>query len=138
MAAKGTGGKKTATTNARQKNLLKFRFMVTSKFIGLVAFFFIFVVTIYAMYEMHISRDYSSLSQLIISAFGFGSVYAGFYLVMAKVEHVEEEKTYRETQLHNLKIKNAPQEEIEAQQQRIADLEQQVSNLLQQSNNPLM
>lgn len=135
MASKKNTGK---TITPRQKNLLKFRFMVTSKFIGIVAFFFIFVITIYAMYEMHISRDYSSLPQLIISAFGFGSVYAGFYLVMAKVEHVEEEKTYRETQLHNLKEKNAPQEEIQAQQQRIADLEQQVSNLLQQGNGPII
>lgn len=138
MAAKGNGGKKTASNVQRQKNFLKFRFMITSKYIGLIAFFFIFIITIYAMYEMHISRDYSSLPQLIISAFAFGSVYAGFYLTMAKVEHVEEEKTHRETQLHTMKVKGASPEELDECKQKITDLEQQVSNLLGQNNGPLM
>lgn len=139
MAAKGNGKRiVNSQPQKRQKNWLRFRFMITSKYIGLIAFFFIFIITIYAMYEMHISRDYSSLPQLIISSFAFGSVYAGFYLTMAKVEHVEEEKTHRETQLHNMKAGNASPEEIETQRQRIADLEQQVSNLLQQSNGSLM
>ena len=139
MAAKSNGKRGSNTQpQKRQKNFLRFRFMITSKYIGLVAFFFIFVITVYAMYEMHISRDYNSLPQLIIASFAFGSVYAGFYLTMAKVEHVEEEKTHRETQLHSMKLKNASPEEIEAQEQRIADLEQQVSNLLQQNNGALM
>lgn len=137
MAGK-TAPKKNNTTAANSKKLLRFRFMVTSKFIGMVAFFFVFIVTVYAMYEMHISRDYSSLSQLIISAFGFASVYAGFYLVMAKVEHVEEEKTRREAQLHTMKQKNVSTEEIEAQKQKILELEQQIGNILSQPQNPLM
>lgn len=138
MAGKTTTKKNNATSAANSKKLLRFRFMVTSKFIGMVAFFFVFIVTVYAMYEMHISRDYSSLPQLIISAFGFASVYAGFYLVMAKVEHVEEEKTRREAQLHTMKQKDVPAEEIEAQKQKILELEQQIGNILTQPQNPLM
>ncbi len=90
------------------------------------------------MIEMHYSRDYSSLSQLIISAFGFGSVYAGFYLLMAKVEHVEVEKTKRETQLASMQHKHAPVEEIESQKQKINDLEMQIGNLLSQNNSSMM
>lgn len=134
-------GKKPATNVScmgNQRKIPRFRFMATSKFIGLVAFFFVLIITIYSMIEMHISCDYSSLSQLIISSFGFASVYAGFYLVMAKVEHMEEERTRREIELFNLKKKNVSPEEIETQRQKISDLEQQVMNLLSQSQGPLM
>ena len=74
---------------------LRFRFMAMSKLIGLVAFAFVFMITIYAMNEMHNTGNYDALPQLIISAFGFASVYSGFYLTMDKVEHVEDEKSKR-------------------------------------------
>ena len=77
-------------------DLPKFRFMAMSKLIGVIAFGFVFGITVYSMIEMHNTGDYSNLGQLIISAYGFASVYAGFYLLMAKVEHVEEEKTKRD------------------------------------------
>ena len=51
------------------------------------------------MQEMHNTGNYDALPQLIISAFGFASIYSGFYLTMAKVEHVEEERTKREKEL---------------------------------------
>ncbi len=134
----GSKGKRAKPVNQPTYKLPRFRFMATSKLIGLIAFFFIFIVTVYAMIEMHYSRDYSSLSQLIISAFGFGSVYAGFYLLMAKVEHVEVEKTKRETQLASMQHKHAPVEEIESQKQKINDLEMQIGNLLSQNNSSMM
>lgn len=137
---------KKPTTPARgkapQKNLLRFRFMVTSKFIGMMAFFFIAVIVAFSMFEMHRSMDYSAMPQLIISAFGFASVYAGFYLTMAKIEHAEEEKTRREIELANMKAKvGAPEvtpEDLEAARQEINELRNAISGLLGQGNNTLM
>lgn len=115
--------------------LPKFRFMAMSKLIGLITFGFVFVVTVYAMYEMHISQDYSNLGQLIISAYGFASVYAGFYLLMAKVEHVEVEKTKREKELASLKNGNASEEEIIEKKSEIQNLVQKMNDLISESIN---
>jgi chromosome segregation ATPase len=40
---------------------------------------------------------------LLISTFGIGAVYIGFYLTMAKWEHIEAEKTNRQKDLLKLK-----------------------------------
>ena len=120
-----------------KKTRPRFRFMAMSKLIGLVTFIFIFAVTIYSMYEMHYSGNYDALPQLIISAFGFGSIYAGFYLTMAKVEHVEEERTKREKELALLKS-SVTKEEIEEKRTEINNLTQQIGDLLNEQSQPLM
>lgn len=118
---------------------LRFRFMAMSKLIGIIAFCFVLIVTIYAMYEMHISQDYSSLPQLIISAFGFASVYAGFYLTMAKVEHLEEEKTRREMELQKLqKQKNVDEIEIQEKRQQINDTIAKLTELMGEQTSSLL
>lgn len=117
------------------KTLPRFRFMAMSKLIGVIAFGFVFMITIYAMIEMHNSQDYSNLGQLIISAYGFASVYAGFYLLMAKVEHVEEERSRKEIELANLKKQHASQEEIDQKKQEINSLVDKMNEIISQSNN---
>jgi amino acid permease len=118
---------------------LRFRFMAMSKLIGIIAFCFVLIVTIYAMYEMHISQDYSSLSQLIISAFGFASVYAGFYLTMAKVEHLEVEKTRREMELRKLQKQNDVDEvEIQEKRQQINDTIAKLTELMGEQTSSLL
>lgn len=112
----------------------KFRFMAMSKLIGLIAFIFVFMITIYAMREMHNTGNYDSLSQLIISAFGFASVYSGFYLTMAKVEHVEIEKSQREKELATLKkSKNKDEEEIQDKKNEIESLRQKINDIISES-----
>ncbi len=118
---------------------LRFRFMAMSKLIGIIAFCFVLIVTIYAMYEMHISQDYSSLSQLIISAFGFASVYAGFYLTMAKVEHLEEEKTKREMELQKLqRQKQVDEAELQEKRQQINDTIAKLTELMGEQTSSLL
>lgn len=121
-----------------QKKLPKFRFMAMSKLIGLVAFGFAFMITIYAMYEMHITNNYDALPQLIISAFSFASVYAGFYLLMAKVEHVEEERTKREKELAILKEKDVLEEDIQSKKDEIEALRQKMNDLLNETTQSLL
>ena len=122
-----------------EKKTRKFKFMAMSKLIGLIMFAFIFAVTIYAMKEMHVSGNHDALPQLIISAFGFGSIYAGFYLTMAKVEHVEEEKTRREKELMTLKnTKDASEEDIADKKAEIEMLTQKSTDLLNETNQTLL
>ena len=131
-------------TSATRKTIqpskqLRFRFMAMSKLIGLIAFGFVFMITVYSMKEMHNTGNYDALPQLIMSAFGFASVYAGFYLTMAKVEHVEEEKTKREKELKALqKSETATSEEVELKRQQINDLLNKANELLSESPHSLL
>ena len=121
------------------KQLHRFRFMAMSKLIGLIAFAFVFMITVYAMHEMHITGNYDSLPQLIISAFGFASIYSGFYLTMAKVEHVEEERTLREKELAHLKkAKNKDEEEIQDKRTEIEQLKQNINDIINQPTQNLL
>lgn len=117
---------------------LRFRFMAMSKLIGLIAFGFVFMITIYSMKEMHNTGNYDALPQLIISAFGFATVYAGFYLTMAKIEHVEVEKTKREKELISLKKQNASEEDITDKKQEIESLRQKMNDLLNETSQNLL
>jgi uncharacterized membrane protein len=81
------------------------KFVAMSKLIGIFIAIFIILIIANSMYEMHYQNDLSSLSQLLISVFGIGGVYIGFYLTMAKWEHIESEKTVREKDLLKLKKK---------------------------------
>lgn len=121
-----------------KKRLPKFRFMAMSKLIGLIAIAFVFMVTIYTMQEMHETGNYEALPQLIISAFGFASIYAGFYLTMAKMEHVEEERTKREKELAMLQKKETSQEDIDDKRQEIENLRQKMNDLLSETTQTLL
>ena len=116
----------------------RFRFMAMSKMIGIIAFGFVFMITVYSLKEMHNTGNYDALPQLIISAFGFASIYAGFYLTMAKAEHIEEEKTKRESELKNLQKKNASEEEISLKRQEINDLFSKINELMSESPHNLL
>ena len=116
----------------------RFRFMAMSKMIGIIAFGFVFMITVYSMKEMHNTGNYDALPQLIISAFGFASIYAGFYLTMAKAEHIEEEKTKRENELKSLQKKNASEEEISLKRQEINDLFNKINELMSESQHNLL
>lgn len=79
------------------------RFMAMSKLIGAFIAIAVIVIVIYSMYEMDHQNDLSSLPQLIIAVFGIAATYIGFYLTMAKWEHIETEKTNRQKDLLKLK-----------------------------------
>lgn len=116
----------------------RFRFMAMSKLLGLIAIGFVFRITEYAMKEMHNSGNYEALPQLIISVVAFASIYVGFYLTMAKMEHVEEERTKREKELVLLKKQNAPDEDITNKKQEIENLIQKMSDLISETTQSLL
>ena len=121
-----------------KKTLKKFRFMAMSKLIGLIAIIFVFIVVVYTMEEMHNTGNYEALPQLIISAFGFASIYAGFYLTMAKMEHVEAEKTKREKELALLKKMGRSEEDINLKQEEVESYKQKINEILSETFQSLM
>lgn len=121
----------------------KFKFMAMSKLIGLVSFSFVLAIVIYAMYEMHVSQIYDALPQLIISAFAFASIYTGFYLTMAKMEHVEQEKTLRERELKSLEKqkahgKNIDEDTINRKKLEIEALTQKMNDIISETTQSLL
>lgn len=98
--------------------------MAMSKLIGIIACLFVFIIVIYSMYEMHITGDLSNLSQLIISAFSFAGIYTGFYLTMAKAEHIDNERQKLKDELNALKRKAcvSPEDEYNEKKEELSKL----------------
>lgn len=108
------------------------RFIAMSKFLGVLIFLSLGAIIVYAMLEMHEQSNLDSLPQLIISVFAIGSVYVGFYLTMAKWEHIEQEKTLREKELVKLKSKLGQcntEEDISKLEEEINELEEKEKEL---------
>lgn len=113
------------------------RFMAMSKLIGLICLFVLLVIVGYTMYEMHRLEDLSNLSQLIICAFGLASIYVGFYITMAKMEHIEEERSRCKEELQKLR-QEGNTEDIEFCKQEIASLQEQLGYVMQQETHSLL
>ena len=79
------------------------RFTAMSKMIGVVAFLCLLVIIIYSLVEMHRTENFDHLGQLMISSFAFVTIYTGFYLNMAKAEHIAAEKAKLAKELEKLK-----------------------------------
>ena len=105
------------------------RFMAMSKLIGIFIAIAIVIIVVYSMVEMHLQNDLSSLSQLLISAFGIGAVYIGFYLTMAKWAHIETEKTNRQKEMIKLKKKLDMYEDQEQTMEQIEKLQEDIDKL---------
>ena len=105
------------------------KFIAMSKFLGVLIFLSLGAIIVYAMLEMHEQNNLDSLPQLIISVFAIGSVYVGFYLTMAKWEHIEQEKTLREKELVKLKAKLGQCNTEEDISEDISKLEEEIDEL---------
>ena len=131
---KRTSNRYTSNTHRRRKITKKKekrtpKFLTMSKLLGLFIMVAIVVVIRYAMYEMHYQNNLDSLPQLIISIFGLGSVYIGFYLTMAKFEHVEYEKTKREKEILKLKKQLQLYNDKEQIEENLIDCNEELNDL---------
>ena len=97
------------------------RFTAMSKMIGLIIIFTVFIVIGYSMYEMHITRDLTSLQYLICGVLAILGSYIGFYINMAKAEHIEDKKNQIKKEIEIIRCKNTI--ELEEQERIIQELE---------------
>lgn len=85
--------KKTVVKQPKPKKVKKpKRFTAMSKLIGIIVILFAIIIIAYSMYEMHMNNDLSSLPTLIGGVFAILASYIGFYINMAKAEHIEDKK----------------------------------------------
>ena len=105
------------------------RFLAMSKLLGIIIMFMVISIVVYSLYEMDRQNDLSSLPQLLISAFGIAGIYVGFYLNMAKWEHIEAEKTNREKEILNLKKELGLMNNTEYLEEQINELDDKIQDL---------
>lgn len=114
---------------------LDMRFTAMSKLIGIFIATAVIIIVAYSMYEMDRQNDLSSLSQLIIAVFGIAATYIGFYLTMAKWEHIEIEKTNRQKDLLKLKKHLELYNDEQQTQEDINNCNNDINNYDSQLNN---
>lgn len=112
-----------------EKVKVTLRFLAMSKLIGIFIMIAIIIIVAYSLYEMHLQHNLDSLPQLLVSVFGLGAVYIGFYLTMAKWEHVEVEKTKRQQDLLKLKKELNLIDNNGSLEEQVSELEQQIDEL---------
>lgn len=105
----------------RKKKKKPIRFTAMSKMIGFIIIFIVFVVVGYSMYEMHITQDLSSLQYLICGVLAILGSYIGFYINMAKAEHIEDKKNQIKKEIEMIRRNDTI--ELEEQEKIIQELE---------------
>lgn len=114
---------------------MKNRFMAMSKLIGIFVGISVLAVVIYSMVEMHRTESLDALPQLIISIFALAGIYVGFYINMAKVEHVEYEITKRSKELAELAEETGDEEILkESCKDNVSILRETLVQLLTKDN----
>lgn len=97
------------------------RFTAMSKLIGFIVVLLVTIVILYSMYEMHRTQDISALQYLICGVFAILTSYIGFYINMAKAEHIEDKKNQIKKELELIRRGNITPEnkkrEMELQQE---------------------
>lgn len=76
----------------RKRKKEQIRFTAMSKLIGFVVILIVITVILFSMYEMDKTKDISALQYLICGTLAILGSYIGFYINMAKTEHIEDKK----------------------------------------------
>jgi HPt (histidine-containing phosphotransfer) domain-containing protein len=112
------------------------RFMAVSKFIGVIIGGLCATIIIYSMVMMAVLKDLSSLPTLIGGVLGLGATYVGFYISMAKAEHIEDKKNDIMKEIHKLKKEAAAATpEVEEKANELEQELDSVYNKLQEIEN---
>lgn len=109
------------------------RSMATSKLIGLVVAIAVIIVAIYSMIiiatlsskaiEMGLTPDFTPLNTLIGGALALAAAYIGFYINMAKAEHIEDKKNQIAQEIKRIEKNGITIEEQERLDKLRGDLE---------------
>lgn len=105
------------------------RFMAMSKLIGLFVINVVIIVIGYSMYEMHRLENIEMLQYLICGVFAILASYIGFYINMAKAEHIEDKKNQIRKELELIRRDGISEEEKEREIELQQELEKMNSTL---------
>lgn len=111
--------KKKKTVVKQQKAKKPKRFTAMSKLIGIIVILIVIVVIAYSMFEMHKTQDLSSLPTLIGGVLAILGSYIGFYINMAKAEHIEDKKNQIAKELELIRRDGTITEEEKKRQEEL-------------------
>ena len=74
-----------------------------SKLLGIIVLFIVFIVIFFTIYEVDKYGELSPLPYMITGSFALLSAFVGFYINMAKAEHIEQQKAELEKEIKRLK-----------------------------------
>ena len=113
----------------KSKKRKPIRFMAMSKLIGLFVINVAIIVIGYSMYEMHRLENIEMLQYLICGVFAILASYIGFYINMAKAEHIEDKKNQIRKELELIRRDGISEEEKEREIELQQELEKMNSTL---------
>lgn len=93
------------------------RFTAMSKIIGYVVAIVSISIIAFSMYEMHRLQNLDAIEFLILGALGLAATYIGFYINMAKAEHLEDKRSQVQKELAILRKNGVTEEEREKEQE---------------------
>jgi hypothetical protein len=126
---------KEVVTMTRKKKNKKYtkRSIPTSKMIGLITAIAVIIIVIYTMtiiatlsnkaIDMGISPDFTPLNTLIGGALALAVAYIGFYINMAKAEHIEDKKNEIAREIKRIEKNGITNEEQEKLMELRCELE---------------
>lgn len=74
-----------------------------SKLVGVIVLLILITACAFTIYEVDKHGDLSPLPYMITGSFALVSAYVGFYINMAKAEHIEQQKAELEKEIKRLK-----------------------------------
>lgn len=116
----------TTKKKPRKKQTEQARFTAMSKLIGFIVILIVAIVIIYSMYEMHRIQDISALQYLICGVLAILASYIGFYINMAKAEHIEDKKNQIKKELELIRRDGIVTDE---EKEREAELQDKLENM---------
>jgi hypothetical protein len=118
-----------------KKNKKKENSIATSKLIGLMVAISVIIVIVYSMtiivvlsdkaIEMCLTPDFTPLNTLIGGALALAAAYIGFYINMAKAEHIIDKKKEIAKEIKHIEKNGVTIEE----QERLEELKEDLENL---------
>lgn len=121
--------KKKQKKKEEQKHKKVKRFTPMSKLIGFIVILISIAIIVFTMYEMHRIQDISSIQYLILGGLGLLITYVGFYINMAKAEHLEDKRNQIQKELEILRKDGVTEEEKEKEQELKSILENINTNI---------
>lgn len=112
-----------------QKRKKTRKFTPMSKLIGFITIMIALSIIVFTMYEMHRIQDISSIQYLIVGGLGLLATYVGFYINMAKAEHLEDKRNELQKELELIRKDGITEDEKEREQELKTMLENLNANI---------
>lgn len=114
----------------RKRKKEQIRFTAMSKLIGFIVILIVIIVILFSMYEMDKTKDISALQYLICGTLAILGSYIGFYINMAKAEHIEDKKNQIKKELELIRRDGIITEEEKIKEEELKEeLENMNTNL---------